>query len=240
MPSLLVRVLALLALTGAAASPSAAQQQLPKDFKDLKLDLEKYKITPVEPKKDPRTGFVVGGTNATALIKTLKEINGRTIAQLEKDMRPEARSEVGSRAGFLGKDEKLLDVLAMDNKYVVDEQGLAHRELARHLHLLGAIGFWQKANKQEGAEFVYHGRRFKVTVQSAKGFQPSPFYDDTRSNSNATVVNVATGKRLTYGLLVPYMVERYGFYEGRGTPYRLEPRAVLEVLDFLKGKQRQG
>jgi hypothetical protein len=30
------------------------------------------------------------------------------------------------------------------------------------------------------------------------------------------------------------MIERYGFYEGKGTRYRVEPRAVLEVLDFLK------
>src|SRR5436305_6554574 len=91
----LALLLVLLALT---ASRSGAQP-LPMDFKDLKLDLPNYGITPVEPKKDPRTGFVVGGKNPTALIKTVKEINGRTIAQLEKDMRPEAKSDVGSRAG---------------------------------------------------------------------------------------------------------------------------------------------
>ncbi|HYT94095.1 MAG TPA: hypothetical protein VEL76_35595, partial [Gemmataceae bacterium] len=173
----------------------------------------------------------------TALLRTLKEINGRSIADLEKDMRPGAKSDVGSRAGFLGKDEKLLDILAMDNQYVVDELKLTHQELARQLHTFGAIGRWQRTNKQEGAEFVYHGRRFKVVVKSTKGIQPSPFYDDTKSGSVATVTNLDTGKMLTYGLLVPYMVERYGFYEGRGTPYRLEPRTALEVLDFLKAKK---
>jgi hypothetical protein len=30
------------------------------------------------------------------------------------------------------------------------------------------------------------------------------------------------------------MIERYGFYEGKGTPYRVEPGKVLEVLDFIK------
>jgi hypothetical protein len=49
-------VLALLALTGAAASPSAAQQQLPKDFKDLKLDLEKYKSRRSSRKKSRAPG----------------------------------------------------------------------------------------------------------------------------------------------------------------------------------------
>src|SRR5262249_35493691 len=37
-------------------------------------------------------------------------------------------------------------------------------------------------------------------------------------------------------LLVPYMIERYGFYEGKGTSYRVEPRQVVEVFDFLKTK----
>jgi hypothetical protein len=29
------------------------------------------------------------------------------------------------------------------------------------------------------------------------------------------------------------MVERYGFYEGKGTRFRVDPRAIVEVLDFL-------
>jgi uncharacterized protein (TIGR03067 family) len=32
------------------------------------------------------------------------------------------------------------------------------------------------------------------------------------------------------------MMERYGFYEGKGTSYRLEPRRILEVFDFLDAK----
>jgi hypothetical protein len=30
------------------------------------------------------------------------------------------------------------------------------------------------------------------------------------------------------------MIERYGFYEGKGTMYRVDPRQILEVFDFLK------
>jgi hypothetical protein len=92
-------------------------------------------INPVKPTKDPRTGFVVGGKNPTALIRKLKEIAGRPIVDLEKDMRPGAHSG----KGLPGKDERLLDVLAEDNRYVVDKLGLTHQELARHLHLVAAV-----------------------------------------------------------------------------------------------------
>jgi hypothetical protein len=75
----------------------------PKDYKDG--DPAGLGFTPVKPEKDPRTGFVVGGRNATALVRRLTEVSGRAIAELEKDMRPGAASEVGSEKGFLGADE---------------------------------------------------------------------------------------------------------------------------------------
>lgn len=204
------------------------------------LEFAKYYVTPVDAKKDGRTGFVVGGKNDTALIPSLKEINGRSILELEKDMRPGAKSDVGSTAGFLGPEEKLLDVLVGDNRYVVDELGLTHQELAKHLHAIGSIGRWQVwEHRRFEYEFVYHGRRFKATTLVSKGFQPSPFRDGTQSGTDVTVENLDTGKKLTYALLVPYLIERYGFYEGKGTSYRVEPSTVLEVFDFLGRKAKK-
>jgi hypothetical protein len=197
-----------------------------------KVDPAKLGVKPVPPKKDPATGFVVAGKNATALVRQLTEINGRKIADLEKDMRPGA----ASRAGFLGKDEKLLDVLAADNAYVVDEHGLTHQELARHLHLAGAIAAKHAAAGEK--EFMYHGRRYKVKAVLFLGYQDSPFKDGTRTDCDATIWNLSNGKKLSYSLLVPHMIERYGFYEGKGTSFRVDPRAVLEVFDFLKKQGR--
>jgi hypothetical protein len=195
------------------------------------------KIGPVRPKKDPRTGFVVGGKNATALVRKLGEINGITIADLEDRMRPGIGAS-RSQAGFLGKDESLLKVLAADNRYVVDELGSTHQELAKHLHVLGTVGRLQFRNGQQYREFTYHGRRFKVIKFTAThGTQPSPFNDGTWTQNDAIIQNRDSGKTLGFSLLVPFMIERYGFYEGKGTSYRVDPRKVVEVLDFLeKGK----
>jgi hypothetical protein len=236
-------VLGVLASLGLGALTLCAQtKEPPRDFKDF--DLKELGIELVAPRKDPRTGFVVGGKNSSALIRGLKEINGRTIAQLEKDMRPGARSEdfEGSAKGFLGPEEKLLDVLAADNQYVVDELGLTHQDLARHLRVLAAIGDWQQARKKLGTEFLYHGRRMRVEGLYFKGDQFSPFRDGTNASTEAIIHNLSNGKKLAYSLLVPDMIERYGFYEGKGTPYRVEPRRILELLDFLKpnGKPKPG
>lgn len=202
-----------------------------KDYTDVKP--ESLGVKPVEPTKDPKTGFLVGGKNPTELIRKLTEINGRRIDVLERDMRPKKLS----KAGFLGADEKLLDVLAMDNDYVLGELGLTHQELARHLHVIGVIARGA-TNNDQWVTFRYHGQTFRAQLQCARGYQDSPFQDDTKANCNATLENVATGKKLVYSLLVPMMMERYGFYEGKGTPYRVEPRQIVEVLGFLRGKAK--
>jgi hypothetical protein len=198
------------------------------------IDPAGINVRPVTAKKDPKTGFIVGGKNDTALIEKLTEINGRTLAALEKDMRPGALS----RGGFIGKDEKLLSVLAMDNRYVVEERKLTHQEVGRHLRILGGIGLKLKAADKKSEPFLYHGRCFQVSMMVSRGSQPSPFEDDTKSGANATLYNLDNGKKLQYALLVPEMIERYGFYEGKGTPYRLDPRKILEVLDFLSAKKK--
>jgi hypothetical protein len=186
-------------------------------------------IKPVTARTDPVTGFVVGGKNPTALIRGLTEINGRKVADLEADMRPGAFSSTG----FLGRDEGLLGVLAGDNRFVVEESGLTHQELAGHLLVLSAIG-----GKVGEDQFRYHGRRFRVRLIYARGFQPSPFRDGTETNVEAVITNLDNGKEVRYSLLVPEMARRYGFYEGQGTPYRVEPRTVLEALDLLKREDR--
>ena len=221
-------VLAVFATTGVPAQEGGSL----KDFTNIKL--EEFGIKPVEPKKDATTGFIAGGKNATELIKGLSEINGKPIADLEKVMRPGAASV----AGFLGKNEKLLEVMAADNEYVVDKLGSTHQELAHHLHAMGAVWLWQLKNKQLETEFLYHGRKFKVEGTATFGFQDSPFDDGTKSGSDIIVHNLSNSKKVGYGLLVPYMVERYGFYEGKGTSYRLDPRKVVDVFDFIKGKKK--
>lgn len=192
-------------------------------------ELKKQGLSAVEPVKDPQTGFVVGGTNTTDLIRSLTALNGRSIADLEREMRPGATGEGASDAGFLGNDEKLLDVLAHDNDLVLEELKLNHQQIARHLRMLAAL-----APQDESAEVVYRGRRFRIAVQAWRGYQHSPFHDGTKANEDVTVTNVDAGSKLQYSLLVPDMIERYGFYEGKGTPYRVDPKQVVEVLDFLK------
>ncbi len=234
MHSLTRRTLLLSAATGLAILPRLALAADLPDYTDF--DLAAAGIKSVAPAKDAKTGFIVGGKNPTKLIRQLTELNGRSIAALEADMRPGAKSEVGSDAGFLGKVEKLLEVLANDNETVIAKLGLTHQQLAQHLHALGAIGTLLESQGKP-TEFLYHDRRFRLELEHSRGYQHSPFHDGTKHSSNATITNLDTQQKLDYALLVPFMIERYGFYEGHGTEYRVDPQEVVSVLDFLVARK---
>src|SRR5579859_6369104 len=81
---------ALLLEMSSVRSCAAEDEPALKDFTDATL--ESLKISAVEPKKDDKTGFVVGGKNRSSMILGLAEINGRTISELESEMRPGALS----------------------------------------------------------------------------------------------------------------------------------------------------
>ena len=64
-----------------------AQQPLPVPPASLDLasvvDIGDYYVKPVRQERDPKTGFIVGGKNTTAVILSLPSINRRPIADLE-------------------------------------------------------------------------------------------------------------------------------------------------------------
>jgi len=227
-----LRLSATVVFTLATVAAAAGEPDLTKvATKDLDVEF-------VKPARDEKTGFLVGGKNETALIRKLTELSNRTIADLEKDMRPGAKSEVGSRLGYLGKEEKLLDILAEDNDFVLGKLGLTHQELARHLHVVGGIAAKHaKAGDKEGFNFQYQGRKYNAKLTAFRGIAHSPFYDGTKTNTEVNLTNLTKGTKLTWSRLVPHMIERYGFYEGHGTPYRVDPRAIVAVFDFLADKK---
>lgn len=190
----------------------------------------------VEPYIDRGTAFVVGGVNSTELIRGLPSINGRSIADLENDLRPtkDPGIEHQSSSGFLTTEQRLLDVMSADNDVVLNELRLTHQKLGRSLKAIYATAkSLDKTHRQE-QQITFRGRRFLVKWVQYKGTQLSPFLDNTLTSVDMTLLNEDNGKSLRCSMLVPEMIERYGFYEGPGLRYRLDPRNIAEVLDFLK------
>ena len=84
--------------------------------------------------------------------------------------------------------------------------------------------------------FLYRGRVYQVEEQNEAYLIPqgSPFGDGVIARKNLIITNLNNNTALAISTLHSEMIWRYGFYEGQGTHFRLEPSLALKVFDFLQ------
>lgn len=142
--------------------------------------------------------------------------------KVPEDMRPGRLS----LPGFLGNDPRDLARLIDDDGKAIKLLGLTHAAVAARMRALrdgGADGL---------GEFTTVAPHFEVRVDSVRGRIPCPFGDrGLYPKTSVTVRNLATGREITFTDLHIHLIEEHGFYEGRGTPFRLEPDELAAVLD---------
>ena len=148
-------------------------------------------------------------------------------------MRPGAFSQ----SGFLGEHERLEDVLAADARTLL-ELGLTAEELAAPLdRILDA------ATQARGRSARVDGR-FEIRIEVFTGFQICPWAASPHSGQctagggvrHASVEwrlrNLATGERLDGPGLIVHLIRAHGFFEGRDSPSRVDPRTLARVLEL--------
>jgi len=145
------------------------------------------------------------------------------MTRIQEQMRPGRLT----RDGFLGTDPRnLADILADDDARVA-RLGLTHEAVARRMAELrdaGAGGL---------GDLVDVAPHFEVKVDSVRGKLPSPFGDaGLVQKRNTTVRNSALDSEITYTDMNIHMIEAHGFYEGRGSPFRMDPGTLAEVLEM--------
>ena len=80
-----------------------------------------------------------------------------------------------------------------------------------------------------GGECVFNGTHYSVEMEISLGFQESVFNDGIRSNVDVIVMNISSGKKITFSEMLPPYIKQYGFYEG-DTPYRLAPETIVGMF----------
>lgn len=128
--------------------------------------------------------------------------------------------------GFLGDDSrKLVDIIAADT-LTVHKRGTTHRAIARKMEHFKSLGLEGLGN------FITLDEHFEVKVETVRGLLPSPFGGPGMYGKvNTTVVNKRIGRTITYTDLHIHFIADHGFYEGIGSPFRLEPDTLIEVLE---------
>ena len=129
--------------------------------------------------------------------------------------------------GFLGPDDRnLIDILTEDDGSV-KRLGLTHGRIARRMAELRDLG------KAGLGEFIRVEPHYQVRVESVRGKLPSPFGGPgLHQKTNTVVRNESLEKEIIYSDLHIHLIEAHGFYQGKGSRFRLDPATVAEVLEI--------
>lgn len=144
--------------------------------------------------------------------------------EMEKTQKNMKSSSLSSK-GFLGDDNRnLIDIINEDNQ-IVERYGLSHQEIALRLREMtnaAATGLGRTTNFGDG---------YIVSSEDHRGRIPCPFRDQFYADKRNTIAeNRRMAKRMLWTDLHIHMIDAHGFYEGRGSYFRLEP---VDLINFL-------
>ena len=132
-----------------------------------------------------------------------------------------------SAEGFLGEDTRPIDEIISEDLRSLEQTGVSLGHLVEALRQV-----YLKARQSLGAELEV---RPGVTAlfHEARGRIPSPFRDGmTFEKGEAVVTDRGSGRRLILTSLGLALIERHGFFQGRGSRYRIDPAEAVKLLDL--------
>lgn len=137
-------------------------------------------------------------------------------------------------SGFLGKDERNLIDIILEDDARVKRIGLTHEAIANRMLELRDNGI------RGLGEFIDVPPHFEVKVDSVRGKLPCPFGDPgIFPKTNITVKNKRLNREITFTDLNIHMILAHGFYQGKGSLFRLEPEEVSGIIETKKETQQE-
>lgn len=147
--------------------------------------------------------------------------------QSRKDDRIQAQMRPGviTRDGLLGDDIRALRDIIEADEAAVNRLGLSHAGIAARLRELRAAGA-----RGLGDTVTVEGT-FEISVDATRGRLPCPFgHPGLYPAEVVTVRNLKLHETVTFTRLNIHLIASHGFYEGVGSPYRLDPTTLARVL----------
>jgi len=136
-----------------------------------------------------------------------------------------------TRDGLLGTDARPLEEIIASDEAELGRLGRSRAAVAGRMRELRELG------SRALGDSVAAGRR-EVCSESARGSLCCPFGDSGDIPKAWVIVrDVPTGEELIFTELNIHMIERHGFFEGRGAAFRLEPEKLVRLLEVPAEKE---
>ena len=129
--------------------------------------------------------------------------------------------------GFIGDDNRSLDEIIEADRATLSQLGVTPEVVGTHLERLtiAALSTLGTTSEVEG---------FELRATEAMGKSPCPFMHPGLF-PKATIYgeSMSCGITLCWTVLTAHLIKEHGFFQGIGSPYRIEPG---ELVEFLSGK----
>jgi hypothetical protein len=133
-----------------------------------------------------------------------------------------------TKEGFLGQDRRHIHDIIEEDAHTVSQLDVTNKQIADRLQYFIEEG-------KKGLETPVELENYTTQVIWRRGMLPSPFGDPKRLYHKivATVTNKKLQKTIQYTQLNVHMIRDHGFFEGKGSVFRLEPEELVELLEVF-------
>ena len=129
------------------------------------------------------------------------------------------------RDGFLGEDSRPLNEILDADNAAVERLGVSHRALAGRL-----AEALLSATSAMGAP-VEIGEDLQAAYREAMGRIPCPWGSCVcLPKGEVELTDRAGGETIRFSPLSVHLIGEHGFYQGRGSRYRLDPETLCRIL----------
>ena len=126
---------------------------------------------------------------------------------------------------YLRGDDRPLQRILDDDEAEVVRLGLDIEAVTDQMR-----GLFEQGRKALGDPIMVDDA-YEVTVHEYRGTTPSPWMDHYSSPKAVVEArNLRTGRTLRFSLLSLHLIRNYGFFQGKGSPFRIEPRDLYEFF----------
>lgn len=141
--------------------------------------------------------------------------------EAQKNMKPGVISSVG----FLGDDTRNLVQIIEEDERIMNQLGLDFEKVAAWMKKM-----MNMAVKGLG-EAVLIDNKWEATIYEARGFIPCPFKDGIFRKRLVHVRNTVNNAQIDFSELSIHLFEKHHFLQGKGSPFRIEPHVLKQVLE---------
>ena len=143
----------------------------------------------------------------------------------QKKLEDMLRASKFSACGFMGTDKRSVWEIIDADAAELERLNRTHEEIARQMQRLTDLG------KPGLGDWVDIGKTLKVSVDDHRGAIPCPWPHPVRCIKRITqCMRTDTGKTIRWSDLNIHLIKDHGFFEGRGSPFRIEPKELISII----------